>query len=274
MRVRWGVLVLAAVAAVASPPTRPARAEAERVGTVDEVRLRVLDGGPAPLFDKGSAASVLVFFRAGHDRSLEALRAIGECQATFAAKSVRFVGIVSDREPADDVRAALAASGAKLPVMLDDGDALYARLGIRTHPAIYVVDKARRIVAFETYRQVGLCEAIRAHVRRALGELSDAEVAKTLAPAQSQMPGDDPLGVAARHVKFGRKLLGAGSIGMVHESARKSLAIAPSAAAWSLEGDAFRAEKNCAEAVKAYETALKLDAADPNALSGRKACAL
>jgi Tfp pilus assembly protein PilF len=94
-----------------------------------------------------------------------------------------------------------------------------------------------------------------------------------LAPPGSQLPGEDPAGVAARHVKFGRKLLAAGSIAMAHDHARRSLEIAPSAAAWVLEGDAFKAEGSCAKALPAYDAALKLDGADAAALAGRRACA-
>ncbi len=272
MRVPSGVLVWASVcAARAAPPA--ARAQAARRGPVDDARMRTLDGGTAQLLEKGAAASVLVFIRAEHDRSVEALRAIGECQAFFAKKPVRFVGIVSDRDAPDGVRAALGAAGAKLPVLVDEGDALYARLGVRIHPAIFVLDRTRTIVAFDSYRQVGLCEEVKAQVRRALGEISDAELAKAIEPPRSALPGQDPAGVAVRHVKFGRKLLAAGSVAMAHDNARKSLAIAPSAGGWALEGDAFRAEGKCAEAVKAYESALQLDAADAAALAGRKACA-
>lgn len=271
MRAHRGFLLVAALAAGASFAP-PAGAQAERGSTVEDIRLGLIDGGTAPLVEKGSAASVLLFFRPGQDRSIEALKAMGECQAAFAGKPARFVGIVSDQEPVAEVRAALASAGAKLPVLLDVGDALYARLGVRTHPAIFIVDRARRIAAHETFHQVGLCDIVKAHVRRLLGEITDAELARALAPAQSQMPGDDPLGVAARHVKFGRKLLAAGSAAMAHQNARKSLEIAPSAAAWALEGEAFAAEGKCADALRAFDTALKLDTANPEALAGKKAC--
>jgi tetratricopeptide (TPR) repeat protein len=264
MRGLRGALVVAAVVLGASSP-RAATAEAAREGSVDEARLRMLDGGAANLVEKGSAASVLVFFRSGNDRSVDALRAMGECQASFGAKPVRFVGVVSDRDPPADVRAAVASAGSRLPVLVDEGDAIYARLG-------YVLDRARRIVAFEPYRQVGLADAVRAHVRRALGEITAGDEAKALAPAQSTLPGEDPTGVAIRHVRFGRKLLAAGAVGTAHENARRSLALAPTAAGWALEGDAFRAEGKCAEAATAYAAALKLDPASGEALAGRKAC--
>lgn len=268
MRVLLRILVLAALAGAAAP----AAAEVTLGVAVEDAQLRSLDGAPVALFEKASSASVVLFFRVAHERSLDALRAMGECQAQLAAKKVRFVGIVSDRDPPDEVRAALASAGAKLPVLIDELDALYGRMGVRTQPAIYVLDKARKIVAFETYRQVGLCDVVRARVRRALGEITEAELAQALAPAQSQLPGEDPAGVAVRHVRFGRRLLESGALDRAHDSARKSLQLAPSAAGWALEGDAFRAEGDCAKALEAYAAALRLDAAEPAANAGRLAC--
>jgi hypothetical protein len=272
MRVHRGALFLAALAAGASWAL-PVAAAAERASTLEDVRLRLLEGGTAPLVEKGSAATVLLFFRPGQDRSIEALRAIGECRAGLAGKPVRLAGIVSDRDAPEEVRSALAAAGARLPVLLDEGDALYARLAVRTHPAIFVVDEGRRVVAHESFHPVGLCDVVRARVRFLLGEITEAELARALVPAESQMPGDDPIGVAARHVKFGRKLLAARSFAPAHENARRSLALAPSAAAWTLEGEIFAAEGKCADAVRAFDAALALDPADAAAAAGRRGCA-
>jgi hypothetical protein len=264
------VLALA-VACAGAALSQPARAEVSGA-TVDDVRLKTLDGGVAPLVERASAATVVLFFRPGHDRSVDALRALGGCQGGLSRKPVRLVGVVSGGDPAADVRAAVASAQVKLPVLLDEGDALYAGLGVRAHPSVFVVDRARRVVATEPYRQVGLCDAVRARVQLALGEISGAQAAQVLSPEQSRLP-ESPADVAPRHVKLGRKLLASGAVAAAHENARKSLAIQPSAAAWALEGDAFKAEGSCAKALEAYDAALRLDGSEPAALAGRKACA-
>lgn len=269
MRVLREWLVLAAACAGAAL-TAPARAEVSGA-TVDDVRLKTLEGGPAPLVEAASVATVVLFFRSGHDRSVDALRALGGCQGSLSKKPVRLVGVVSGGEPVADVRASLASAKAKLPVLLDDGDALYARLGVRAYPSVFVLDRARRVVATESYRQFGLCDAVRAQVQRALGEISEAQAASAVSPEPSRLP-ESPADIAPRHVKLGRKLLASGAVAAAHENARTSLAIAPSAAAWVLEGDAFRAEGRCPQALEAYDAALKLDAADAGAVAGRKAC--
>lgn len=236
-----------------------ARAEAVETGrALPDVTLRRADAGTAPLVERGSAATVAVFFRTGQERSEETLRTLAECAPRLAGKPVRFVGVV----PADSAAGApgaLAEAKLKLPVLVDEGDALYAAAGIRTHPAILILDRARKVVAFEQYREVGACEVLVALVRRQLGEISDAEVAKAEAPGTSAMPGDDPSGVARRQVSFGRKLLQSKAYAAAHESARKALQIAPLADAWRLEAEVFAAEGRCAEANQAFDKAAVLD---------------
>ncbi len=76
-----------------------------------------------------------------------------------------------------------------------------------------------------------------------------------------------------RHVNLGRKLLAAKLYAQAHEQARKSIPLRPSAAAWDLEGDAFAGEGKCADATRAFESALKIDPADAGARAGKERCA-
>lgn len=263
---------IAAVAALAvvSVPSRAPAAEAGLV--LDEVKLKGLDGKPAPLLGDGGA-TVVVFFRAAQERSVETLEMVKGAQEVLKGKRVRWVGLVPGDSAPAEIRSAVAAGGAELPVLVDAGDALYAKLQIRMHPAIAIVDGARRLTALEPFHPIGYSDVVCARVRRALGEISDADVEKALAPPASQLPGDDVVGVARRHVSLGRKLLLAKSFGAAHENARKSLEIAPTAAGWRLEGDIFVAEGKCGEAVKSFDAALALDPNDGVARSGRDRCA-
>jgi tetratricopeptide (TPR) repeat protein len=259
------VAVLAAIAASG------ARAQAGETGQVlPDVSLTRVDGGTAPLVDGAAAATALVFFRAGQERSEETLRMLAGCESRLAGKPARIVGVVP-ADSAEGAKAALAASKAKLTVLVDPGDVVYAAAGVRTHPVVVVVDRARRVLAFEPYHQVGYCDAVVARVRRALGEIGDAEVAQALAPAPSALP-EEPGGVARRHVSLGRKLLDAKVYAPAHDNARKAIAVAPTADAWRLEGDIFAAEGRCGEADRAFDAALALDPNDAAAAKARQAC--
>ena len=262
------VAILAAAAAVA------ARAEAVETGqVVPEVTLRQIDGGTAPLVDRTAGATAVIFFKAQQERSLDTLKIMARCQPQLAGRSVRWVGVVPDDTSTADARGAVEASGMTLPVLVDEGDTVYAKLGVRMHPGIAIVDRGRRLVAYEPFHEVDYCGIVVARLRRVLGEISDAEVAKAIAPPTSPLPGgDDRSGVATRHVSFGKKLLAAKAYAQAHENARKAMGIAPSAAAWTLEGQIFAAEGKCVEALKAFDSALTLDPKDADAADGKQGC--
>jgi peroxiredoxin len=147
MTVKWAMLApfVALGGAVAVPAARAQAIESGQV--LPDVTLARVDGGSAPLIDRASSATAVIFFRAPHERSEETLRMLAACQPRLAGKPVRLVGVVP-ADSAEAARAAAQSAGAKLPVLVDRGDAVYSAAGVRTHPAIAIVDRARKVVAF------------------------------------------------------------------------------------------------------------------------------
>jgi peroxiredoxin len=259
---------LAAIVALA-PLARAETGQADRV--VPDLTLPLAKGGAAPLVERSSRATALVFFKDGHERSTDTLKMLAACRSRLAKEPVRLVGVV----PADSAEGAammVQATGLDLPVLVDKGDEAYAALGVRAHPVIAVVDARRKVVAFEPYHQVAYCDIVVARVQRALGEIGDAEVEKALAPPATQLPGDAPGAVAHRHVALARRLLAARSFGAAHDSARKALALTPSVEAWKVEGEVFAAEGKCPDALRAFDAALALDPKDAGVSAARQAC--
>lgn len=237
---------------------------------VDDVELRTIDGGRARLLAKGVKANVFVFFRPGHERSLDTLKDLAGCEKEFASKPVRFVGVVSDSWPAEEVTAFVRESGASMPVLVDDGDALYGKLGIRLHPVIGIVDAARRLAAFEPFRQINYCERVKVRIRRVLGEATDEDVARTDAPERATTRTDE--GVARRHLNFARTLRRIQQDEKALEEVRKSLAIVPTAAAYVLQGELLAAAGKCPDALRSFDAALALEPGNADAREGRKSC--
>jgi len=255
----------------------PARAEQDRLDrrvqigdTVEDVQLATLGGGRDRLLAKGIKANVFVFFRPEQERSLDTLKELASCEKEFAGKPVRFVGVVSDSWPADQVKELVREAGTRMPVLVDEGDALYGALGIRLHPVIGIVDARRKLAAFEPFRQINYCERVKVRIRFLLGEVSEAEIARVDEPARSTTRTDD--GVARRHLNFARMLHRIKQEDKALEEIQKSLAIAPSAAALALQGEILAATGKCPEALLAFEGALKIEPANPVALDGRKSC--
>jgi len=244
------------------------------VGTsVDSVELRTVNGTKEKLLSSKARANVVVFFRTGQERSVDALVQLAACEKLFAGKPVRWVGVVSDSEAPAAVLSLTARTGVAMPVVIDEGDVVYGKLGIRIHPMLAFVDDHFKLTAFEMYRQIDYCEIVKARIRLMLGEIDQAAFELVVNPARSSMPGDDPRDVARRDVNLGRMLLKRKALDKAAASAQKALERAPIAAANALMGDVWQARGDCAKAREQYDQALRLDPKDASALAGKAACA-
>jgi peroxiredoxin len=236
---------------------------------VGDVELQTIDGGKAHLLQKGIAANVFVFFRPEQERSADTLKDMARCEKEFEKRPVRWVGVVSDSWPPETVKAFVKEAGVRMPILVDAGDALYGKLGIRLHPVIGMVDRSGKLAAFEPFRQINYCERIRVRVRLLLGEATQADVARVDEPAPTPLPHSDQ-GVSMRHVNFARRLHELKQDDQALAELQKALGFAPSAAAWALRGEILAGRGKCPDATQAFEAALRLDAANAVALEGKK----
>jgi tetratricopeptide (TPR) repeat protein len=260
-------------ASLAMLPLAAAHAHADAGTVVANVELRSAAGGKEKLLLPKVKATAMIFVRAGQDRSRDALKAMSRCEQDLAGRPIRFVAVISGETPAADAAALALDTGIKMPVLLDDGDALYAKLGVRNHPVIFLLDAKNAVVTFEQYRQLDYCEVVKARLRFLLGEIDQAAVDRVLDPPRGAMPGEDLRDVSNRDVQLGRKQLKIKQYEKAIQSANKALEKAPSAGAFALLGDVALAQGDCQKAQKQYEQALRLDPAEKHALAGQQACA-
>jgi tetratricopeptide (TPR) repeat protein len=263
-------LTLAALSLLLAPPQGLAWAAPGTI--VEDLELGTLAGGKAKLLAKGVKANVVVFFRTGQERSVDALIQLATCEKLFAGKSVHWAGVVSSTEELAAVQAVVAQTGIAMPVLIDQDDKLYGSLDIRLHPLVAFTDGARRLAAIEQYRQIDYCEIIKGRIQLMLGEIDEAAFKLVLEPPRSTMPGDDPRDVGRRDVNLGRALLQRKAYDQAMAAAQKALERAPLAAAFSLMGDVHAARGDCAKALKQYQQALRLDPKDAAALAGTARC--
>jgi tetratricopeptide (TPR) repeat protein len=261
----WGLLVTAQ-----GPHVARAFANVEVGQAIDDLELRTLDGKPHRLIARGAVANVVVFFRPQQERSTDTLKDMAGCEKEFAAKPVHWVGVVSDSWSADEVRAVIAETGIRMPVVFDRGDELYGRLGVRLHPVIGIFDAQRRLAAYEPFREINYCDRVRAQIRFVLGEMTAAELAKVQDPERSETRSD--AGVAGRHTSFARSLFRIQKYDKALAEVQKSLMVTPTAGAYALQGQILAAQGNCADALRAFDAALRLEPTNADALEGRKAC--
>jgi tetratricopeptide (TPR) repeat protein len=242
---------------IALPPLAEARAEPGTV--VPNVELKTIAGGKAALLSAKAKANVFVFFRPGQERSLDALKQMAACEKELAGKSVYWAAVVSGSELPADVQAAVKEAGIKMPVLVDEGDVLYDRLGIRLHPMVGIVDGKFVLAAIEPYRQIEYCDIIKTRIKMLLGEATAADLAKIENPEKSALPGADPMKKALRDVNMARRLYEIGQYNDAVKFANKALEIAPVAHAFTVMGQAYAKLGKCADAAKAFDQAIRLD---------------
>jgi hypothetical protein len=230
--------ILAALGAAFLGAPATATGHVETGTLVENADLETLAGGRQALLGKGRV-SVVVFFRPGQDRSGDTLRRLAGCESSLAGKPVHLVGVVSAEAPREEVRALVARSGVKSPILLDEGDRVYGRLELRQHPVVVVVDAGGTVHAVEPYQRLRYCEIVRARVGFLLGELDQAAVDRVLKPERAAFPSEVGGASAARYVNL---------------------------------GDRERAKGACAPAIKAYDNALRRDPLNAKALEGRMKC--
>ena len=237
---------------------------------VDDAELKTLDGGKAHLMGKGAKANVLVFVRPGQDHSLDTLHDVAACEADLAARGVHWVALVSDSADLGEAKALVAASGIKMPVLVDTGDYVYGRLGVRLHPDIEVVDGAGKLAGHEPFRAVNYCDRVVARIRYVMGEID----AKALAQAEDPPPNTthSEQGVAKRHVNLARRFMELGQFDMAMAEVQKSLMEAPTGEAYALQGQILAKQGKCKDANRAFEVALKLEPQNGEAQTGKKGC--
>ncbi len=239
------------------PSSSPAFRETSIGEPIANRRMPALDGRTETLL--GSArANVFVFFRAGQDHSAAALAQIAKLEAELAGKPVRIVGVVSGSDPRDEVRAMVRRSGVRMPVLIDEGDALYGELGVSLHPSIGIADQRHRLAGYQPFRKLNLLDATRARVQLVLGEITEAQLAAALDPPAA------PVAVNRAHarVKLARTLLGVGSVDAAVESARAAVALDPGLAdAHGVFAEALARSGRCDEAEREAKEARRLDGA-------------
>jgi tetratricopeptide (TPR) repeat protein len=237
---------------------------------IESRELPAFGGGEKP-FLGDARANVFFFVRPDQEHSRQVLAELASLTEDLAGRSVYWTAIVSDRFSEDEIRTAVEGAGLDIPVLIDEGDALYGELGAALHPVLGIADQDHVLVAYQAFRKIHFRELLRARVRHQLGEITDEELARVEDPPRTDLAGRDD--GAERHLRFARMLLQAGKADQALESIARSLEIDPEQApAHALAGSILAGRGDCAGALEAFERALALDPGEPSAMEGKAAC--
>lgn len=238
---------------------------------IEDVQLPSTAGGKVSIAG-AEPANVLLFFKPDQHTFAGTLRVIADCEKELGGKPVRWVAVVPARFSVAEAKAAAEEAGLRMPVVIDEGDAVHNRMGIAMHPTVAVLDGQHRLAQFQPFTKLNFCEAVMARIRRVLGELDDAGLARALDPSAAQPTGANS--AARRDMKLAEMLFKSGNLSKALEVARKGVQNDPrNPGAHALVGRILAAQGDCGAARAEFETTLKLDAGDAEALAGKKACA-
>ena len=235
---------------------------------VENVSLPALDGSPQNLLSNTNV-SVFIFIKPGLAHSNQAMVQIAALEKEMTNQPVHWCAIVSDRVPRADVEAEIQAAGLVMPVLIDRGDELYGKFGVVLHPVVGITDQHRRLVAYQPFAEVNYANFIRAQIRHALGEITDAELSGALKPDALPLSGDTS--VAHHFFRLAEKQFQSANYDQALANVRKSLDKNPTAEAYVLQGRIFLAQEKTAEAAAAFQSALKLDPQNADARQEMKA---
>ena len=271
MRSLVTLLMIAACMVCAGPTDAAAGANTPMGAVIDDVELVSVAGGKVSI--AGSAtANVLVFFRPDQHDFAGTLNLLAACEKELAGKSIHWVGVVPARFSPGEAKAAADAAGMQMPVVIDAGDAVHIRFGVVMHPTVAVLDRQHRLMQLQPFTKLNFCEAVMARIRRVLGELDDAGLARALDPPVEQP--SSRTAAARRDLKLAEMLLKSGNMEKALEVAKTGAKNDPrSAAAQALIGRILAAEGDCRAATGAFDSSLLLDANEVQAQAGKKACA-
>jgi tetratricopeptide (TPR) repeat protein len=254
--------------ALAALLAAPRAAPAVEVGEpIDDAMLPALAGGKANLLVRG-AVNVLVFSKPGHPHCTETLTDLAAREGKVAR--VHWVAIMPGDSAPAEVRALVATTGIKMPVLLDPGDALYGKLGVKLQPTILVVDREGKLAAWEPFREINYGDRLMARIRFTLGEISQAQLAEAEDPQRSDTRSEE--GAARSHLRLAQRLMEASLFDQALAEVQKSLAVTPTAQAYVLQGKILARQGKCGEAGRAFDVALQLEPKNAEPFTEKSRC--
>ena len=105
-----------------------------------DFKLKDLDGKTHSLSQYKGKVVIVVYWRPGQDRSLNALKALKSLQETFSDQPVQVLAITkdTDRSTIKDLRKSLELP---FPLLLDSKEEVYSQFGVFVFPSTALIDR-------------------------------------------------------------------------------------------------------------------------------------
>lgn len=242
--------------------------------------INVPEGEPAPNFsltslggeglslsENGGKVTVLIYWRADHKRSRQALKDADDVMKKLKGKDIRVITVVAGTDDLEMIKSTLAENNMDFPVAVDQTRQFYSDYGIRVYPTTVIVDKKGLISHSIPSHPLTYKKLLEGYVKKALGEIDESKLNDMLSPHNEEV--DKTHQEALRLYNLGKKFTENGMIELAVNSVRKSIEVRPDLLdSHLLLGFLYLEMKEPDSAFETFNTALALDAHSNDAKTG------
>jgi peroxiredoxin/Flp pilus assembly protein TadD len=229
--------------------------------------LTSLSGEPLSLGKNDGKITVLIYWRADHKRSRQALKDAQAVMKKLKGKDVRVITIVAGTEDIEDVKKTAETNNVDFPVAVDAGRQFYSDYGIRVYPTTVIVDKQGIISHSIPSHPLTYKKLFEGYVKKALGEIDESRLNDMLSPHNEAV--DKTHQEALRLYSLAMKFTENGMIELASDSVKKSLKVRPDLLkSHILLGFLYLEMKEPDSALEAFNKALELDTHSNDAKTG------
>jgi tetratricopeptide (TPR) repeat protein len=229
--------------------------------------LTSLKGEHLSLSKNDGKVTVIIYWRAEHKRSLQALKDAGDVIKKLNGKKVRVITIVAGNDKLDMVKSTIADKKIDFPVAVDYGRQFYSDYGIRVYPSTVIVDKEGLVIHSIPSHPLTYKKLFEGHIKKALGEISESELNDLLSPHNKVV--DKTLLDALRLYNLAIKFTENGMLDLAVNSVKKSIDVKPDLLkSHVLLGFLYLEQEEPDNALATFNKALELDSHSNDAMTG------
>lgn len=232
-----------------------------------EFNLKTMEGQPVSLSSYKGQLVVLIYWRADHNRSIEALSDAKEVISQLKNKKIQTIGIIAGGEDLATVKEIMKNNGIDFPVLIDSDRKLYSDYGIRVYPTTLIINDAGALIKDIPSHPLSYKHMLKGYIRQALGEIDEAGLNEILSPHVEKK--DDAELEALRLYNLALKFTTEGMLEIAGNTVQKSIeAKSDIAKSHVLKGFLALEAKDADKAFEAFNKAVELDAHSKEAQTG------
>jgi len=226
------------------------------------------DGTELSLVNMKGRIVILVFWRAGQERSMEALTALQSLYTEFKEQEVGVLAISSDEGGPEVISETKQSKQLTFPMLYDKGKKVYGNYGIFGIPSTFIIDKEGKVNYYYPGYRDDFPRQIHGRIEVLLGKKTLEELEAELKPVEKVQLSESEK-KAARYLKAGNRLLEKGMVRPAMSQYQRAIQEKPDLFEPHLHlGNIYLAEEKIEDAAAEFKQAIELKPRSAEAYAG------